>query len=562
MHSNGNSESGDQAQCEDETDISQIKKQNGHSSGSSSSSKIPSHQEDCVRLIGQHLRELGLNKTVDQLIDESGCRLEHPLASSLRASILRGDWEKAIALFNDMSKLVPDRSNVKEMRYLILEQKFLELLEQGDQMEALYCLQHDITPLQHRTTRVHQLPSYMMVCTPSDLRQRAAWPGVAGGSRQMLINTLQEFLPVSVMLPPARLDALLRQALTLQTQRCLFHNSSHSTDPYSCTLLEDHDCPRANFPTECAQILHHGDEVMHCEWSHNGSMLASASKDNSVIIWALDDEVDQLIKHKTLDCQFAVGQVNWSPDDTMICVCGQEEATEVIVWNVLIGEIKCRVTQSSEDNLTCCAWTADSKHFITRGLRGQFYKCNLDGHVSDSWEGVRLHAVTALSDNKTILAADTHKRVRSYNFDNTTDKTVLEEDYVIMTFTVSHDEHYLLLNMASQGIHMWDRRTGSLVRKFHGVTQSFYTIHSCFGGHNQDFIASGSEDNLVYIFKRDRSEPILTLSGHTRTVNCVAWNPVRHDCLVSASDDATIRVWRPLKVKAPEASVSCPVTQV
>lgn len=130
---------------------------------------------------------------------------------------------------------------------------------------------------------------------------------------------------------------------------------------------------------------------------------------------------------------------------------------------------------------------------------------------------------------------------------------------------------------------MWDRRTGSLVRKFHGVTQSFYTIHSCFGGHNQDFIASGSEgelspwahilksflpfrpyqidlllpsiaklsssDNLVYIFKRDREDPILTLSGHTRTVNCVAWNPVRHDCLVSASDDATIRVWRPLKVK-------------
>ena len=49
---------------------------------------------------------------------------------------------------------------------------------------------------------------------------------------------------------------------------------------------------------------------------------------------------------------------------------------------------------------------------------------NLDGHVSDSWEGVRLHAVTTLGDNKTILAADTHKRVRSYNFDNTTDKTV------------------------------------------------------------------------------------------------------------------------------------------
>lgn len=32
-----------------------------------------------------------------------------------------------------------------------------------------------------------------------------------------------------------------------------------------------------------------------------------------------------------------------------------------------------------------------------------------------------------------------------------------------------------------------------LVRKYQGVTQGFYTIHSCFGGHNEDFIASGSE---------------------------------------------------------------------
>lgn len=35
------------------------------------------------------------------------------------------------------------------------------------------------------------------------------------------------------------------------------------------------------------------------------------------------------------------------------------------------------------------------------------------------------------------------------------------------------------------------------MRKYQGVTQGFYTIHSCFGGHNEDFIASGSEGNIV-----------------------------------------------------------------
>lgn len=37
------------------------------------------------------------------------------------------------------------------------------------------------------------------------------------------------------------------------------------------------------------------------------------------------------------------------------------------------------------------------------------------------------------------------------------------------------------------------------MRKYQGVTQGFYTIHSCFGGHNEDFIASGSEGNTILL---------------------------------------------------------------
>ena len=44
-----------------------------------------------------------------------------------------------------------------------------------------------------------------------------------------------------------------------------------------------------------------------------------------------------------------------------------------------------------------------------------------------------------------------------------------------------------------QGVHLWDIKDRILVRKFQGITQGYYTIHSCFGGVNQDFVASGSE---------------------------------------------------------------------
>lgn len=44
-----------------------------------------------------------------------------------------------------------------------------------------------------------------------------------------------------------------------------------------------------------------------------------------------------------------------------------------------------------------------------------------------------------------------------------------------------------------QGLHLWGIKDKTLQRKYHGVTQGYYTIHSCFGGVNQVFLASGSE---------------------------------------------------------------------
>ena len=50
-------------------------------------------------------------------------------------------------------------------------------------------------------------------------------------------------------------------------------------------------------------------------------------------------------------------------------------------------------------------------------------------------------------------------------------------------------------------------------------------------------------DNNVYVWHKKREYPIAILDGHTKTVNCVSWNPVRHNMIASASDDMTIRIW-------------------
>ena len=77
----------------------------------------------------------------------------------------------------------------------------------------------------------------------------------------------------------------------------------------------------------------------------------------------------------------------------------------------------------------------------------------------------------------------------------------LLEDQPVVTFCVDDSDRLALLNVATQGVHLWDLEDRVLIKKFQGVTQGHFTIHSCFGGLNQDFIASGSEGDFYSINK-------------------------------------------------------------
>lgn len=49
---------------------------------------------------------------------------------------------------------------------------------------------------------------------------------------------------------------------------------------------------------------------------------------------------------------------------------------------------------------------------------------DLDGNLVDSWEGVRVQCLWCVSDGRTVLASDTHQRIRAYNFEDLTDRNM------------------------------------------------------------------------------------------------------------------------------------------
>lgn len=184
-------------------------------------------------------------------------------------------------------------------------------------------------------------------------------------------------------------------------------------------MLSDHLCDRSDFPCHTTQILtDHSDEIWVCAWSHDGLRLATGSKDSYVIIWQMDPQTRTLTRQMSLEGHtFGVSCIAWSPDDTILLVCGYEDSSDLWIWNTIVsrlgredfnsiriswgrieliiyrlfffpsfqsGNLRCKMNHSADDSLTTCAWQATGTKFVCGGTRGQFYQCDITGQVSGS----------------------------------------------------------------------------------------------------------------------------------------------------------------------------------
>lgn len=72
---------------------------------------------------------------------------------------------------------------------------------------------------------------------------------------------------------------------------------------------------------------------------------------------------------------YGVAYVAWSPDSSQLLSCGPEDSAELFIHSIDSDEPRVKVTHTSEDSLTTCAWHHSGQKFVTGGLRGQFYQC-------------------------------------------------------------------------------------------------------------------------------------------------------------------------------------------
>ena len=103
---------------------------------------------------------------------------------------------------------------------------------------------------------------------------------------------------------------------------------------------------------------------------------------------------------------------------------------------------------------------------------------------------------------------------------------------------------YILYNISKDNpkIILYNLIEKKVVDKFSGHTQKLMIIKCSFGGDQDQFILSGSEDYIVYVWERGFSKsPKYKFKGHFGMVNgAEMWN---NDFIISISDDKTAKIW-------------------
>ncbi|XP_042508321.1 WD repeat-containing protein 26 homolog [Macadamia integrifolia] len=490
-----------------------------------------------VRIITKALYSLGYEKSGALLEKESGIPLHSLVVNSFRQQVLDGNWDESVATLHKIG--LTDETVVKAS-FLILEQKFFELLQKDKDMDALKTLRSEISPLCINTSRVHELSACIVSPSRRLLFGISSQDVVSANSRSILLGKLQKLLPPMVMIPERRLEHLVEQALNVQREACVFHNSLDS----ALSLYSDHQCGKDQIPSRTLQVLQeHRDEVWYLQFSHNGKYLASSSNDRSAIIWEVNEDGGVSLKHRLTGHQRPVLTVSWSPDDRQLLTCGMEEA--IRRWDVSSGECLCAYEKAGV-GLTSCGWLPDGKRVFSGMTDKSICMWDLDGKELECWKGLRTlknSDMAITNDGKRIISTCRENAILLLDREGEVDR-LIEENQAITSFSLSRDSKFLLINLLNQEIHLWSIDGDlKLVSKYKGHIRTRFIIRSCFGGFDEAFIASGSEDSQVYIWHRGTGELLETLSGHSGAVNCVSWNAANPHMLASASDDRTIRIW-------------------
>ncbi len=245
----------------------------------------------------------------------------------------------------------------------------------------------------------------------------------------------------------------------------------------------------------------HSDRVLSVNFSPDGKTIATASADNTVILWdSTGKHKGKLVGHKG-----AVRSVSFSPDGKTI-VTGSGDRT-VILWDTS-GNIKKRLPEQ-KDSIYSVSFSHDGNTIVSASGNGEIKLWDIDGNLKSS---SRLDAKVPISS--VIFSPD--------------DRIIASAGY---------DGKIVLIDANSQKV----------VRELQlSVTPSPVSVQCISFSPDGKKIVAGYADSKIRLWDpingKELTQKSYQFKGHTGSTNSISFSPDGKD-IASASDDGNIKLW-------------------
>ncbi|TIC18639.1 WD40 repeat-like protein [Wallemia mellicola] len=497
---------------------------------------------EIIRLILQSLESLDLKESFNTLTRESNVDLEIEEIRSLKSAIINGQWNLSIQLLEQLNL---DDNNLKSSMELIYVQQYKELLSSGNDQKAIQVLRNYLTPLLHdQNDKIKQLSCLLM--SPfliNNLKQ----------SRSIVLKDLENFIQSDLLLPNNRLFTLLNQSIQYQSDNFFYVSNTNEV-----SLLNDLKNDSLSFPNYNNSLIKaHKDEIWHCSFTKDETYFATASKDKSIIIWSIDYTNNSIKKIKHLkDFDQDVSVIKFSNDQSTFIIAIENV---LIFYETVNYTVKFKSDDQHDETISNLLFTFDDSILYSTALDQKLLEWDLNGNLLYKWDQLPIRITDSLltPNNKSIILIGPDGPQPTLSSDGTLSYTEEMRRLMIYDLTTrdciwqiemkneisSLNSSQLLFNYAPNELQLWDLNNRCLIKKLYGHRQSQHVIKSSFGGYNENFIISGSEDSNIYVWHRKSGKLIQILKGHQiGCVNSITWLSNK-PLICSVGDDSFIRFW-------------------
>src|SRR5262249_45360473 len=120
---------------------------------------------------------------------------------------------------------------------------------------------------------------------------------------------------------------------------------------------------------------------------------------------------------------------------------------------------------------------------------------------------------------------------------------VAQMDRAGLQYAVSDDGALIAVGGDDKKVHLWDPRTGTIVRSMTGHAGGITALAFDPSGST---VAAASKDLTIRLWDVGTGAPIAMLMGHTARINRLQFGG--HELLMSVSDDRSIRLWKQQRI--------------